>query len=109
MGVTVSEPHGLRLDTCQSRDRPSPENLIHVMNNIAALHSQVTPLGAALSVACSKCNLRELCMPMGLSPGELDKIDELVATRRRVKRGAPLFRSGEPFRSLYAIRTGFFQ
>jgi CRP/FNR family transcriptional regulator len=64
---------------------------------------------AALSVACSKCNLRELCMPVGLSPEELERIDELVATRRKIKRGGALFRNGEPFKSLFAIRTGFFK
>ena len=48
-------------------------------------------------------------MPMGLSPSELDRIDEVVASRRKVKRGATLFRNGEKFTSLYAIRTGFFK
>jgi CRP/FNR family transcriptional regulator len=48
-------------------------------------------------------------MPVGLNPRELEKIDELVATRRKIKRGTALFRSGEAFRSLYAIRTGFFK
>jgi CRP/FNR family transcriptional regulator len=33
----------------------------------------------------------------------------VVATRRKVKRGDTLFRNGEPFTSLYAIRTGFFK
>ncbi|AMO25619.1 transcriptional regulator [Ramlibacter tataouinensis] len=66
-------------------------------------------MAAALSVACSKCNLRELCMPVGLSDEELGKIDELVATRRKIKRGGALFRNGEPFKSLFAIRTGFFK
>jgi CRP/FNR family transcriptional regulator, anaerobic regulatory protein len=61
------------------------------------------------SVACSNCNLRELCMPTGLAASELARIDELVATRRRVRRGAALFHAGEPFTSLYAIRTGFFK
>jgi CRP/FNR family transcriptional regulator, anaerobic regulatory protein len=32
-----------------------------------------------------------------------------VATRRKIKRGAILFRNGEPFQSLFAIRTGFFK
>ncbi|MBE7939382.1 MULTISPECIES: fumarate/nitrate reduction transcriptional regulator Fnr [Ramlibacter] len=68
-----------------------------------------TPGAATLSVACSNCNLRELCMPAGLSPADLERIDELVATRRRLKRGEALFRSGEAFTSLYAIRTGFFK
>ncbi len=62
-----------------------------------------------IKVACSNCNLRELCMPMGLKPEELDRIDEVVAVRRKVKRGATLFRNGEAFTSLYAIRTGFFK
>ena len=63
----------------------------------------------SIKIACSNCNLRELCMPMGLSPSELDRIDEVVASRRKVKRGATLFRNGEKFTSLYAIRTGFFK
>jgi CRP/FNR family transcriptional regulator len=62
-----------------------------------------------IKVACSNCNLRELCMPMGLKPEELDRIDQMVAVRRKVKRGTTLFRNGEVFTSLYAIRTGFFK
>jgi len=63
----------------------------------------------AIKVACSNCNLRELCMPLGLNAEELDRIDDVVATRRKVKRGATLFSNGENFTSLYAIRTGFFK
>jgi CRP/FNR family transcriptional regulator, anaerobic regulatory protein len=81
---------------------------MHVMNN-SELPRPPAPNDGALSVACSRCNLRELCMPVGLSADELDRIDELVASRRKVRRGAALFRSGEPFKALYAIRTGFFK
>ena len=63
----------------------------------------------SIKVACSNCNLRELCMPIDLSQQELDRIDEVVAVRRKVKRGAMLFRNGEKFTNLYAIRTGFFK
>jgi CRP/FNR family transcriptional regulator, anaerobic regulatory protein len=62
-----------------------------------------------LKVACSSCNLKELCMPLGLTPDELDRVDEVVAARRKVKRGTTLFRTGERFTSLFAIRTGFFK
>jgi CRP/FNR family transcriptional regulator len=62
-----------------------------------------------IKVACSNCNLRELCMPVGLPPGDLQRIDDLVATRRKVRRREALFRNGERFTSLYAIRTGFFK
>ena len=63
----------------------------------------------AIKVACSNCNLRELCMPVGLKEEQLKRIDEVVAVRRKIKRGAALFRNGETFTSLYAIRTGFFK
>jgi CRP/FNR family transcriptional regulator len=64
---------------------------------------------SAIKVACSNCNLRELCMPVGLSDSDMQRIDDIVATRRKIKRGTPLFRHGERFTSLYAIRTGFFK
>ena len=63
-----------------------------------------------LKVACSSCNLRELCLPVGgLSPTDLEQLDTLVATRRSVARGDTLFRSGDSFESLFAVRTGFFK
>ena len=60
-------------------------------------------------VACSSCNLRELCLPVGLSRENLERLDTLVANRRAVARGESLFRAGETFLSLYAVRTGFFK
>ena len=48
-------------------------------------------------------------MPMGLNDDEMKRIDEVVATRRKIPRGETLFRNGEKFNALYAIRTGFFK
>ena len=66
-------------------------------------------LKETIKVACSNCNLRELCMPVGLNPAELQRVDDLVTQRRSIKRGTALFHNGEPFTSLYAVRTGFFK
>jgi CRP/FNR family transcriptional regulator len=33
----------------------------------------------------------------------------MVATRRAVRRGDTLFRTGDPFEAVYAVRTGFFK
>ena len=63
----------------------------------------------ALKVACSSCNLRELCLPVGFSDCEIKRLDALVKTRRTVRRGDTLFRTGGPFTALYAVRTGFFK
>jgi CRP/FNR family transcriptional regulator len=60
-------------------------------------------------VACSSCNLRELCLPVGMSNDQLERLDTMVATRRSVARGDTLFHAGDEFMSLYAVRTGFFK
>jgi CRP/FNR family transcriptional regulator len=73
------------------------------MNAVAELRLE------PFKVACSNCNLRELCLPLGLSADQLEQLDTLVATRRSVARGDALFRSGDAFQSLYAVRTGFFK
>ena len=48
-------------------------------------------------------------MPLGLNESEMERVDEVVATRRKVSRGDNLFRNGDKFNALYAIRTGFFK
>ena len=63
----------------------------------------------SIQVTCSNCNLRELCMPVGLDAEQMQRVEEVVATRRKIKRGGMLFQNGEAFTSLYAIRTGFFK
>jgi CRP/FNR family transcriptional regulator len=110
------------VDLSQSRGPGGRDNLTHIrgptmhspvrtpMSTSAANDSEPVRLNSAsIKVACSNCNLRELCMPIGLSEEDLAKIDELIATRRKVKRKTALFRNGEPFHALYAIRTGVFK
>jgi CRP/FNR family transcriptional regulator len=48
-------------------------------------------------------------MPLGLNEDELKRLDDLVASRRKISRGDILYRNGEKFSALYAIRTGFFK
>ncbi len=46
---------------------------------------------------------------MGLNPEEMDKLDRVISTRKRIKRGQALFNVGDQFTSLYAVRSGFFK
>lgn len=92
---------------CSKHRRPANIDQHQVGSLISAKISPMNP--QTIKVACSNCNLRELCMPIGLSAEELERIDEMVAARRKIKRGATLFCNGEKFTSLYAIRTGFFK
>ncbi|MFT4171489.1 MAG: fumarate/nitrate reduction transcriptional regulator Fnr [Rhodocyclaceae bacterium] len=68
-----------------------------------------TPLTlAATRAACSQCSLRELCLAGGLDDADLHKLDEVVQ-RRKIKRQHQMFRAGDPFEAIYAVRTGFFK
>ena len=75
--------------------------------------SNPTPLRplspSALKAACSNCGLRELCLPVGFSEPDMQRLDGLVTQRRSVKRGDLLYESGQHFEALYAVRTGFFK
>ncbi len=62
-----------------------------------------------LQAACSSCNLRELCLPGNLTSGEMAQLENLASRKRSYRRGDYLYRSGAPFESLFAIRTGFFK
>jgi CRP/FNR family transcriptional regulator len=65
---------------------------------------------APFKTACSTCNLRELCLPCcGLTHSEKDAADHLMFNRRRMRRGEHLYRTGDRFTSLYAVRDGFFK
>jgi CRP/FNR family transcriptional regulator len=63
----------------------------------------------ALKTVCSNCTLRELCLPVGLTRAQVVDLDQLVYARKRIAGGESLFLAGDPFRSLYAVRSGFFK
>lgn len=62
-----------------------------------------------LRASCSTCTLHELCLPMGLSLDDTESLDRIINNRRKFLRGDYLYRAGDNFRSLYAIRNGFFK
>lgn len=59
-----------------------------------------------LKTHCSTCSMRELCLPFGLNPDDLQQVDTLIGNRVKLKKGDALYRAGDAFQSLYAIRLG---
>lgn len=55
---------------------------------------------------CGRCAYRTLCLPPGLGERDLGRLESVVGCRRRVARGDVLFRAGQPFFNLYALRFG---
>lgn len=65
--------------------------------------------GLAVGTRCATCSLRELCLPCGLAGQDIVCLDELIYARKQLKRGQSIYRDGDPFHSLYAVRSGFFK
>jgi CRP/FNR family transcriptional regulator len=61
---------------------------------------------AILKAACSDCSLRDLCLPLGLSVGDMLALEGSIKSHRKLSKGDFLYRVGDPFRSLFAIRSG---
>ncbi len=59
-----------------------------------------------MSPRCSTCSLGQLCLPVGMSQQDLEKMDSLVQERVRVRKGETLYRLGDPLTAVYAIRFG---
>jgi CRP/FNR family transcriptional regulator, anaerobic regulatory protein len=86
---------------------------MHAAVNIAAERRPASRASvstvARVSTQCSSCKLREVCLPCGMNGRDDDLLDDMVYTRKRVKRGDNLFHAGQTFDALYAVRTGFFK
>jgi CRP/FNR family transcriptional regulator len=65
--------------------------------------------GASRAGSCSSCCLQEACLPSGMHASKLVEMDELTRVKRRVARGTVLYRNGDAFDSLYAVRSGSFK
>ena len=64
---------------------------------------------APLTTLCSSCHLKDLCLPCGLAGNEVQRLDGLKFGRRKVKAGQPIYREGDGFHNIYAVRTGTFK
>jgi CRP/FNR family transcriptional regulator len=63
----------------------------------------------SLGTQCSTCHLKDLCLPCGLCEDDLEQLDRLTFARRRVAAGQTLYREGDKFQFIYAVRMGTFK
>ena len=72
-----------------------------------SLPAQIVALGSA-SRSCSGCSMHQLCLPTGLNDCDTQRLDKIIS-RRKVPRDGFLYRIGDRFTSLYAVRVGHFK
>jgi CRP/FNR family transcriptional regulator, anaerobic regulatory protein len=74
------------------------------------VNSPDTPINVnALRASCAACSMHQLCLPMGLDDADMSRLDAIIGRRRKVPRDTHLYRMGDPFTNLYAIRLGHFK
>ena len=59
-----------------------------------------------IKVACSNCSLSSLCLPFGLQPDDVERLESIIRRNRPIQRGQMMFSPGDKFRSLYVVKTG---
>jgi len=59
-----------------------------------------------IKVACRECSLNEICLPVGVADDDMQLLDDIIERKRPLARGDHLFRHGDGFQSLYAVRSG---
>ncbi|MCF8197233.1 MAG: fumarate/nitrate reduction transcriptional regulator Fnr [Sulfuritalea sp.] len=57
-------------------------------------------------IACSQCGVYQLCLPLGLDSANMSLLESVVKRKETFKRGQLLFRPGDSFDYIYAIRSG---
>jgi CRP/FNR family transcriptional regulator len=65
-----------------------------------------TPPVAPAKTQCSSCHLRDLCLPCGMAGADVDRLDSMMFARRKIKAGQTLYREGDRFQFIYAVRAG---
>ena len=68
-----------------------------------------SPAVSAIKTQCSDCHLRDLCLPCGMNAPDVERLDSLMFARRRVAAGQTLYREGDKFQFIYAVRSGTFK
>lgn len=59
-----------------------------------------------IKTACKECSLNDICIPVGIGGDDLTRLDSIIDRKRPLARGDHLFQVGDPFLSLYAVRSG---
>lgn len=81
-----------------TRSSSSPLSSTPVVSTSVSLHE--------IKAHCLNCSMRQLCLPVGVDREGLHQIDALVTERLRLKKGDTVYRAGDPFTALHAIRVG---
>jgi CRP/FNR family transcriptional regulator len=57
-------------------------------------------------VSCSKCRLNSICLPLDLESDDIRQLDEIIQRSKPLQKNQHLYREGDDFQSVFAVRSG---
>ncbi|MDQ2075209.1 fumarate/nitrate reduction transcriptional regulator Fnr [Marinimicrobium sp. ABcell2] len=58
------------------------------------------------NTSCGTCRLSGLCLPLRMHLDDIDRLDRVIQRSRPLQKNQYLYRANDPFRSIYAVRSG---
>ncbi len=59
-----------------------------------------------IKASCSDCKLKGLCLPIAMDIRDIEKVDAIIQRSRPIHAGDHLYRTGDKFHAVYAVRSG---
>lgn len=56
--------------------------------------------------SCSHCAMSQICLPLGVDRGDLERLESLVQTSAVQQHNDVVIRQGDPFTKVYAVKSG---
>jgi CRP/FNR family transcriptional regulator len=63
-------------------------------------------VGHSFQPLCESCSLNNLCLPIAVASEDLGLLEEIIDRGRPLHRGDHVFRAGDAFDAVYAVRSG---
>jgi CRP/FNR family transcriptional regulator len=57
-------------------------------------------------VSCSNCRLNSICLPLALESDDIQLLDDIIQRSKPLQKNQHLYREGDEFQSVYAVRSG---
>jgi len=84
------------------------------MNTLPIINSKVEATVSPINISaietkqhtCTNCAMADICLPLGLDKKDVHKLEEIVTTTKVMHAGDNVVRQGDPFKKVYAIKSG---
>jgi CRP/FNR family transcriptional regulator len=57
-------------------------------------------------VNCGNCRLNSICLPLALESDDIEQLDNIIERSKPMQKGQHLYREGDGFKSVFAVRSG---